>query len=221
MIEQDKNTIYIVSGIMRSGSSMIMKALIEGGMDAAYDPNRDKANNADTEYKGETYVVNPGGYFEMSPELYNRDKLDELIEQARGKLIKFLIPGVLEVSVPEDVKLKIILMLRDPDEIDKSWKVSFKDISPETYGFDLRFYGFTMKDAIDFFEEEMGADVLAVVYNKVLKNPKKEFRIIRDEGWPIRPTQAAKAIDTSLYRVKKEELEGEKRVKELWTPNKK
>lgn len=216
----DENTTYIVSGIMRSGSSMMMKALVDGGMDVFYDPERDNSNS-DSEYKGETYVVNPGGFYELNPEFYEPDKLEELSNKARGKLIKFLIPGLMKFPITDDVHLKIIVMLRNPEEIAKSWEIAFKGLTPELLGFDLRFYGFMMRDAIKFFEEEMNAEVLVVSYHSVLKNPKKEFRLIRDDGWPIQPTQSAKTVDTSLHRIKKDNLAGDKRVQELWTPGKK
>ena len=192
---------------MRSGSSMMMRALIAGGMDAFYDPERDKKNNDDTEYQGRRYIVNPGGYYEMSHEFYNKNELAYLSQRARGKLIKFLIPGLLEISVPNDIKLKILIMTRNPDEIAKSWEVAFQGkVLPESFGFDVERYDSMMDGTVKFLEAERNADVIPVSYHDVLKNPKKEFRLIRDDDWPIQPVQSAKVIDKSLHRIKREDL---------------
>lgn len=85
--------IYVISGFMRSGTTMMMKALEAGGMDAAY--HDDLYELYKTEYEEWDF-----------PKKYD------------GKLIKALAPGVLGMSVMPEIK--IVFMRRDVDEIVES-----------------------------------------------------------------------------------------------------
>lgn len=101
--EAKKEPIVIVSGLPRSGTSMMMKILAEGGMPIVTDELR--AADAD----------NPNGYFELeSVKLLPAGEFAWL-EQAGGKAVK-VISALLEF-LPSQYFYKIIFMEREIEEI--------------------------------------------------------------------------------------------------------
>lgn len=104
----DTKPLVIVSGLPRSGTSMMMKMLAEGGLDILTDSLR----TADED--------NPNGYFEIerSKSLRNGDKL--WLKNAQGKAVK-VISYLLEY-LPDDLDYDIIFMEREIGEILASQK---------------------------------------------------------------------------------------------------
>ena len=94
--------IVVVSGLPRSGTSMIMQMLNAGGMPILSDGQR----SADED--------NPLGYFEFEPvkQLYRNA---EWIGEAAGKAVKVVAPLV--PALPERAEYRVILVERDLDEI--------------------------------------------------------------------------------------------------------
>jgi len=82
-MEKDK-ILYVVSGFMRTGTSMIMKALESGGLDAEYKQSRDEMKNR---YSDKNYDPNIGGLYELERQDYMG--LD-FPNKYTGKLIKGL-----------------------------------------------------------------------------------------------------------------------------------
>ena len=201
----DEEVIYVVSGIMRSGSSMMMKALEAGGMELLYDPTRDEENET-VQFNGEQYEVNPGGSYE-SYRYLSALRPAEWVDKCRGKVIKNLYPGLMTLPKIDvfGVKYKILFMLRDPVEIEMSWVVSFHNLTPkETIGVNMEYYAVLMDDICSSIEEARDSEVIQVHYDDVMDNPKAAFRKIRDAGWPISPKKAAVVIDPRLHRMKRE-----------------
>jgi hypothetical protein len=94
--------ITVVSGLPRSGTSMMMQMLIAGGMPAITDGLR--SPDAD----------NPRGYFEL--EAVKRLKTDSLwLAAARGHAVKVI--SMLLYELPPDHEYRVIFMRRDMDEI--------------------------------------------------------------------------------------------------------
>jgi tetratricopeptide (TPR) repeat protein len=94
--------ILVVSGLPRSGTSMILQMLNAGGMPVLTDGQR----SADDD--------NPLGYFEFEPvkQLYRNA---EWIGQAAGKAIKVVVPLV--PALPDRAGYRVIVVERDLDEI--------------------------------------------------------------------------------------------------------
>jgi hypothetical protein len=103
-----KQKIVVVSGLPRSGTSMMMKMLAAGGLSILTDNEREADDD------------NPNGYFEV--ELSKRLKDGEVnwIYQAQGKAVK-VISYLLEF-LPEDLTYDIIFMNREISEILASQK---------------------------------------------------------------------------------------------------
>lgn len=180
--------IYIVSGFPRTGTSMMMNALAEGGLTPAYSIDRENflARNGDSQYQ-----PNPK-YLEIRHSEYR--KLGFPL-QYEGKLIKVMTWGLDGMSVGS---YRIILMLRDPEEIRQSYEAAFND------KIDVSEY-FEKMEAIEdkMLNRKDVQSVHTLSYREVLSHPLKLFESI---GWPIECARAARAIDPQQCRFKVEAL---------------
>jgi len=180
-------TNYIVSGLERSGTSMMMQILLHGGMDVAFDEKRRPDEN------------NPKGYFELEGgKVINRliegvfpmDEYDGKVIKVTAYGLKFLPPG----------DYRIIYMTRELDEIMESMKKMSGDskVMEERDIFE-RLNRYSMK-----LMKEKGIPHIIVKYNDVLKEPRKEIERINEflEG-ALDVDSAMKAVDPSLYRNRK------------------
>src|SRR5512138_1486339 len=96
-------TVIIVSGLPRSGTSMMMKMLAEGGLPVLTDSIR----TADED--------NPNGYFELEVVKQLSEGQRQWLANADGKLVK-VISALLEHLPPED-HYKVLFMERQIPEI--------------------------------------------------------------------------------------------------------
>ena len=92
----------IVSGLPRSGTSLMMQMLVAGGLE----PMRDDLRPADAD--------NPLGYFEWE-EIKKLPKNPRLIEKAHGKVTKVI--SMLLPSLPRGHRFRVIFMGRPIDEV--------------------------------------------------------------------------------------------------------
>lgn len=100
---QAPDTITIVSGLPRSGTSMMMKMLEAGGIA----PLTDKIRTADSD--------NPKGYYEFE-RVKQMDKGDTAwLADAQGKSVKVI--SALLKHLPADYQYRVIFMRRDMPEI--------------------------------------------------------------------------------------------------------
>ena len=208
--ETQPNTIYIVTGFMRSFTSMMMRALIAGGMTGVYDTSRDEwleEVSADLA----TYHPNPNGVFEPTNE--QRDVLLRHPEKLNGKLIKQLcIYGWLDLPFYTG-RYKVLLMLRDPDEIKDSVhrftgkEVAYLDDAGNPVApFTPELYRAVMVRAIRQLQGRRDIDYLAIKGRDVLAEPLAVFNRIRLAGWPIDADECASMIQPELYRNRKQEV---------------
>ena len=94
--------IIVVSGLPRSGTSLMMQMLAAGGVEVVTDHVR----TADTD--------NPRGYYEF--ELVKKIKQDaSWLPEARGKAVKMV--SQLLYDLPAGEKYRIIFLERDLDEV--------------------------------------------------------------------------------------------------------
>jgi len=95
--------IIVVSGLPRSGTSMMMRILAEGGLSVVADQSR----TADED--------NPNGYFELELVKQMSEGNVAWLADAGGKVVK-VISGLLE-NLPQEYFYKIIFMEREIKEI--------------------------------------------------------------------------------------------------------
>lgn len=183
-------TTYIVSGYMRTGTSMMMKCIMEASdLEACYDEEREFLNER---YGDDYYLPNPGGFFELARKKVLRIGFPR---DFQGKLIKVLY-GELMSLVAGDYK--IVFMMRDKEEIRQSYETFFKMGSPQS----LEHYDELMKDTIERAAIRRDVDIVQFNYSDVINHPKQKFQTLYDHGWPINVRKAATLVDPQLYRFR-------------------
>jgi len=188
-------TLYIVSGYMRTGTSMIMKALEEGGMIAEYNQSREKMR---LHYADEKYDPNFGGLYELDVREYRND---DFPRKYKGKLIKALGRTIPIMRVMPN-GIRVVFMRRDIEEIRQSYLAFFGSNLRNIEGLDKR-----MEDTIEIIKNRK--DVLNIDvfwYREVLQNPQKHFEILKSHNWNINIEKAVRVIDPKYCRYKREEL---------------
>jgi hypothetical protein len=161
------NFITIVSGLPRSGTSMMMQILESGGMEVITDNIR-KANED-----------NPLGYYEYERVKKIKDDTGWL-KETRGKAFKMI--SQLLYDLPSNENYKVIFMKRKMSEILASQSKmlermgSSKDgISDEKMG---EFFDKHLSKIIDWIEGRKYIDVLYIGYNDFLINPDEHIKTL-------------------------------------------
>lgn len=184
-----REPIYVVSGLPRSGTSMMMKMLEAGGLE----PVTDHIRTADED--------NPKGYYEL--EAVKQTAQDpSWVEGARGKVVKVI--SQLLRDLPAGERYKVVFMRRNLDEVLKSQQTMLErrdevdDASDEA-----------MKSTFAAHVEEVEAwmrqaehvDVLFVSYNRMHGDAAKQIaRIAGFLGCELDTGKMAEVVDPSLYR---------------------
>lgn len=187
--------IYIVSGYMRSGTSMMMDCLRAGGLDVAFNESRDKMN---TTYGDAEYKPNLNGLYELTQEEYSRPNFPDHYE---GKAIKCLRNGLVllkarNVSDP----YKVIFMKRDFVEIQHSLEAFFDYLPP------INVIENTVNRALGIALQRRDMDVTIINYRDVIDNPLIQFQLLQSKGIPIDIDAAVSVVDTALCRFKRESI---------------
>ncbi len=187
----DQEIITIVSGLPRSGTSMMMRMLEAGGID----PLQDGIRTADED--------NPEGYyeFERAKQLTKGD--DGWLPDAQGKAVKII--SALVPHLPEGYPYRIIFMRRDVDEVLKSQRKMLKRRGEKTDRTTdqqmAAYFRKHLKEIVDLFRKRDDLKVLYVSYNEMMSNPKSPVKTINDFlGGGMDVEAMEKVIDPSLYR---------------------
>jgi len=193
---EDK-TLYVVSGFMRTGTSMMMKALEAGGLDAAYQQSREEMRRR---FADDQYDPNLGGLYELEREDYRKPDFPRGWE---GKLIKCLSRGPAQM-MPMPDGIRVVFMRRDTEEISQSYMAFFgRRLNPQLEG--------VLQDRMDAIVERIQnrKDVLSLDvfwFRDVVGAPREYFEQLRKHSWPIDVDAAVGVVDPSLCRYKREEL---------------
>ena len=195
----DHRPVYLVTGYMRSGTSMMMRALGAGGMDLAYDPARDEMNE---QWGDESYKPNEGGFFELSSASY---KSADFPLAYKGKLIKALFGALYRLPV---WKYNIVMMVRDPEEIRQSYEAFFSKACPRVAGkpFAEDSYYDTVRWWSGQLDNRRDVRLTLLHYRTVVENPVGSFLKLKNNGWPIDAYAAAHVVNPELCRFRREEL---------------
>lgn len=165
--------IYIVSGFPRSGTSMMMRALLAGGLPCVYSTKGDEDRNCNARKTG--YTPNPHGFFE------NADLSPSAWPNYAGKAVKVIRDNLYLLPT---LPMQVVYMRRDPVEIKASH--------------DATESGCRLGDYFAKVESDVkrtGAIVLD--YADVVADPLKALLSL---NWPINAVAAAATIDPALYR---------------------
>lgn len=189
-------TLYVVSGYMRTGTSMMMKALEAGGLNACYASSRDKLKEL---YADEHYDPNVGGLYELERSKYLEWDFPVKYE---GRLIKALNTSVAKMAVmPHGIR--VVFMRRNAEEIRQSYSGFFDKQLPNINDLDRN-----MNDAIKRIQNRK--DVLSIhifQFRDVVTEPIRHFEYLKNDGWPIDVNKAAGIPNKEYCRYKIENLE--------------
>lgn len=186
------DAITVVSGLPRSGTSMMMSMLEAGGIPVLSDGVR----TADED--------NPKGYFEF--ERIKKLKEDKgWLPDARGKVVKGISELLKHLPTDGTYTYKIIFMRRNIDEILTSQTKMLKrrgTHDPSVEDEEIRRMFLVHLDRInDFLRINKCFDVLYVNYNVMLKEPEDRIAAVNEFlGGDLDTAAMAAVVDKSLYR---------------------
>lgn len=183
--------IVVVSGLPRSGTSMLMKMLDAGGLSVVTDGQR----TADED--------NPKGYFEAERIKSLAQESDRRwLAGARGKAIKVI--SYLLRSLPSQFNYRVVFIRRDIEEVLASQSKMLarrgeKDDTPPERMRDL--FEKDVSRAQDILAREPQFETLEVQYAAILARPLEEARRIAGfVGGGMDVEAMAAAVDPELYR---------------------
>jgi len=184
-----KGKITIVSGLPRSGTSMMMQILEAGGMEVLTDQSR----QADTH--------NPNGYYEYE-KVKKLTQDHSFLKEADGKAIKVI--AHLLKFLPKEYDFRIIFMKRDMYEIIQSQQKMLgrsEDAFPVAIA--SAFENELLK--VDVWQKkEPNVEMLYVNYKDIIKNPYDELHRVNDFlDFCLDEEEAIKRINEHLYRTKR------------------
>jgi len=184
--------ITIVSGLPRSGTSMMMQALEAGGISVLTDNIRKKDED------------NPEGYYEF--ELVKKTKDDpSWVSGARGKVVKMVY--VLLYDLPEEYEYRVIFMRRNIDEVLASQKIMLKRLGTQGAKVSDEKLAELFRAQLDKFDRWIAAQknfsILSVNYKNMITSPKAQCERINKFLGGVLDTEASTAVvNPSLYRNK-------------------
>lgn len=191
LFKSSKKPITVVSGLPRSGTSMMMKMLEAGGIP----PITDEIREADDD--------NPKGYYEFE-RVKKLDKGDKAwVADAQGKSVKVI--SQLLRHLPDDYEYKVIFMRRNMDEILASQKKMLVNrgedpnkVSDEEIK-DL--FEKHLASVINWLENQGNVEVLYIHYSETLSNPQPQAEMINAFlGGSLDVEAMTGVVDPTLYR---------------------
>jgi hypothetical protein len=186
-----KEAVVVVSGLPRSGTSMLMSMLDAGGIP----PITDDIRTADED--------NPKGYYEFE-RVKALDKGDTAwVADAQGKSVKVI--SALLKYLPPEYQYKIIYVRRNMQEILASQRKMLVRRGEDPDKVDdaqmAALFEKHVSQVESWLREQPNIQVLYEHYSDILADPEKEARRIDDFlGGRLQVERMAEAVDPDLYR---------------------
>lgn len=192
MIEKDY--VVVVSGLPRSGTSMMMKMLEAGGQHILTDNLREADAN------------NPKGYYEFERVKDMKDGDLAWLPEAKGKVVK-IVTGLI-TDLPSDYNYKVIFMQRDLTEILSSQKKMLGRLGKgdDNIPDDLmaKIYQEHLKQVRAWVFKQPNMEVLYVNYNTMVADPIESLNKVNALlGGDMDVPAMAAVVDKELYRERK------------------
>ncbi len=185
-------SVVVVTGLPRSGTSMLMQMLAAGGMPILSDGRRE----ADED--------NPRGYLEFDP-VKNLWNDSQWLRGARGKAVKIVAP--LMAALPPDLPCRVLLCERDLDEVlDSQARMLLHHNPMVTTSAERRRmlkeeYGRTLARLKATLGERPGTEVLVVEHHLAICEPAAiAAQVNQFLGGGLDCGKMAAAVDPALYR---------------------
>jgi hypothetical protein len=185
------NGIIIVSGLPRSGTSLMMQMLDKGGVPVVTDHIR----TADRD--------NPRGYYEYEQVKRIKDDISWLAE-ARGKAFKMV--SQLLYELPSSERYHIIFMERDLEEMLVSQEKMLARLNkPSAPRAAIeRAFREHLRKVRSWLAGQANIEVLSVSYTDLMERPEEQAeRVSAFLGGHANAGSMSKTVDPSLYRNRK------------------
>ena len=188
---KEQPTVYVVSGLPRSGTSMMMKMLEAGGIPPMIDEIREADND------------NPKGYYEFE-RVKQMDKGDtSWVAEAVDKVVKVI--SALLKHLPADYEYKVVFVRRNMDEILASQRKMLirrgenaDDMDDEKMA---GLFEKHLQSTINWMGEQPNIAVMYVHYSDMLANPESHVEKIQTFlDQPLNTRAMAEIVDPNLYR---------------------
>lgn len=190
MATTQRDYLTIVSGLPRSGTSMMMQMIDRGGIPALTDNIR----VADDD--------NPKGYYEYEP--VKRTKKDpSWVEHARGKVVKMV--HLLLLDMPAEHKYRVVFMKRNIREVVASQNIMLErqgkstgDLSEEKL---IEMFEAQMARVEQYMQQQSNFETLYVTYNDALRDPAPSVHAVNTFlGGDLDTDAMMTVVDPTLYR---------------------
>ena len=183
-------SVIIVSGLPRSGTSMMMNMLQAGGLPLLTDSIR----TADDD--------NPKGYYEFE-QVKQIEQDPTWLEDAQGKVVKMI--SALLKHLPDDYHYKIIFMRRKIEEVLASQRQMLirRNEPTDTVADDKMadLYRRHLQQVEAWLAKQPSIDVLYITYHQVVANPREHAEQINAFlGGGLDIDTMAASVDHMLYR---------------------
>ena len=190
----DSKTVIIVSGLPRSGTSMMMKMLEAGGQAILTDNLREADAN------------NPKGYYEFERVKNMKDGDFVWLSDAVGKVVK-IVTGLI-MFLPSDYNYKIIFMRRDLNEVLSSQKKMLGRLGKEDDNIPddkmAKIYEEHLKQVKGWLIKQPNIEVLYVNYNSMLGDATEPLNKVNTFlGGSMDVSVMSAVVDKELYRERK------------------
>jgi hypothetical protein len=190
-----KEIVTVVSGLPRSGTSLMMKMLEAGGLDVLQDGLRE----ADKD--------NPKGYYEFE-RVKQMNKGDTAwMNEAQGKVVKII--SALLKHMPPEYEYRVIFMRRHIEEILASQRKMLvhrgEDADKMVDDKMADLFDKHLEQVFSWLEEQPNIQYLQVHYSELLTNPESEARKVNQFlDNTLDGEKMAQMIDPKLYRNRKD-----------------
>lgn len=186
--------VIVVSGLPRSGTSMMMRMLDVGGLEVVTDGIREP--NAD----------NPRGYYEFERVKKLPEGDTAWLEDARGKVVKVI--AALLLHLPDTYEYRVFMMRRKMDEILASQRRMLvrRGEDPDTADDRemARLFEKHLAQVYEWMRKQDNVRFLDVDYNVMLSAPEAqldEIQAFLDRPMDLQAMGAV--VDPSLYRQRR------------------
>ncbi|NRA13169.1 MAG: tetratricopeptide repeat protein [Crocinitomicaceae bacterium] len=192
-VSSDFPEIIIVSGLPRSGTSMMMQMLDGAELPILTDGLRKKDSN------------NPKGYFEYE-KVKSLHKSNDWLAEGEGKVIKVIVQLI--KYLPKEFRYKIILMTRSIDEILESQRIMIGKRTPPKLEI-KRSFEKEINSVEKWSRLEPGVELIKIAYRDTINHPQDQAEKVAEFlNRDLDIEKMVDAVDSTLYhnRIYKFEL---------------
>lgn len=183
-----KETVYIVSGLPRSGTSMMMQMLHQGGMEVLVDEKRAADDS------------NPKGYYEFEP-VKGLLKDNSWVHQGEGKVVKVI--AQLLAQMPTNYTYKVIFMQRPMAEVIKSQQVMLKQDTSIFPTAIASAFDKTLLMVKEWEKNNPNVSIHYVNYHEVISKTEEQSKLIKTFlGLNLNIEEMVQAVHPELHRNK-------------------